>query len=140
MILKKEVDVYWDLNKLRSRLARKKHSNVSKLPHCEDSFHCHFVPASYQTKIWKLSVFPNPVIGSQKDYGWEDDVSCGGYQSVQFSGPTASESLNGLFCTCSSKNLCRANRCICFQQNMPCIELCSCQGEEKCNNPIYISK
>ena len=53
---------------------------------------------------------------------------------VYFDGPMASELLKDLMCSCGVRNICSGTTCICFQCNLPCIDICACNADERCAN------
>ena len=54
---------------------------------------------------------------------------------VFFDGPTASELLTGMICSCSGRNR-RSRDCSCFKSGLQCTNLCSCGDDDGCGIPI----
>ena len=121
-----------NLNLLRVKLA-KKDKPLAKLPPCEASFEEHVKRASWQTKIWMSSHMAQQDVGSPDQHGWKKQDEA--LSPIYFSGPMATELLEDLICSCSSRNRC-TTKCACNQINLGCTELCSCQGNENCGNPM----
>ena len=123
-----------NLNDLRVRLAKRNEQSLSRLPPCEDSLRQHVRRASWQTKIWMRAdqTHCSPSTLSPIGHGWR--VEEGRVVPVYFEGETAAEILDDLVCSCSRRGKCAQN-CSCSQNNLPCIDLCSCKAGDCCTNP-----
>ena len=130
----KEISAHISMDILRAKFAAKRDSSLAKLPPCEDSIKQHIRRASWQVRIWISSHIPKPDLGSPLHHGWRKEENR--LVPVYFEGVSASELLQDLLCTCSVISHCTAASCVCRQNNLPCVELCSCKGEENCGNPL----
>ena len=120
-----------NLNDLRVRLARRNNQSLARLPPCEDSFLQHVKRASWQAKVWMHADLRSPMV-SPVGHGWQKET--GTLLPVFFHGETAAEMLDDLVCSCSKRGKCEAG-CSCSLNGMECIDLCSCEAGEFCNNP-----
>ena len=131
-----EKNAHSNLNRLRLKLVNKKDRSLAKLPPCEASFEEHARRAQWQSKVWMSSHVVKPNIGSPLEHVWER--KSGKLVPVYFKGPMASELLEGLICSCTSRSRC-TNNCSCSQNSLCCTELCTCHGSENCGNPHSVS-
>ena len=133
MTLEKKLSAHHcNLNSLRYKMASTKDTSLARIPPCEDSFKQHVLRSQWQCKIWLSSHITKPDIGSPLSHGWKSTDS--GLQPVLFEGITATELLDDFICSCSVKQAC--STCSCAQQNLPCIEYCTCLAFEHCQNPL----
>ena len=122
----KYTSLHSDLNRLRTKLANVKESQLSRLPPPESAFKQHVLRAMWQAKVWVNALFTNPTNDcSPFDYGWQETAA--GIQPIMYQGPTVTEMLDGLVCNCKGKKRCLTD-CSCSNAGFPCIELCSCLG------------
>jgi len=106
-------------------------SSLIRLPPCEATFKQHELRTSLQTKIWMNAHETRAVIGSPLQYGWKEGKF--GLEPVLFEGQMSSDFLQDLVCTCKGKSVC-SRGCVCFEHNLFCTELCSCQASDLCCN------
>ena len=126
---------HMSMNTLRVKMALEKDLDLARMPPCEPSFLQQTLRSSWQVQLWMASHIPRPELGSPESYGWkrEDDRLV----PVYFTGPMASELLKDLMCSCSTKKKCSSpTSCVCRQQHLPCIELCTCNGDDGCHNML----
>ena len=110
----------------------KKEASLVKLPPCEATFHQHVLRAPVRTYIWKSSQKAQSPVRSPLMFGWENT---GRLVPVFFLGQMSSHFLHDLVCGCKGKSICSSS-CICFEQILSCIDLCSCYGSDICKNAI----
>jgi hypothetical protein len=121
-----------NLNTMRAEMA-KGNTSVARLPPSETSFYHHVKRAAWQTRVWMTSGEAEAEIGSciGEGWRWEDETVV----PVFFDGPTASELLTGLICSCTGRNKCSRD-CSCTKGGLICTDLCSCGDGVGCGNPI----
>jgi hypothetical protein len=123
------------LNALRTKIATSKEVVLSQLPPSEASFKQHVKRAAWQTGIWLSSHIAKPDFGSAEGHGWHKDENHI-LTPVYFEGPTSSELLKGLVCSCAGKKMCKKT-CGCTKGNLSCCELCPCRADgENCHNAL----
>ena len=108
--------------------------SIAKLPPCEAFFNQHVRRASWQTKIWTTARIPKPENAEPASNGWLSKD--GALTPLYFEGPTALDKLKDFYCGCVGKNTCEdEEKCPCHQDSVACLEICRCEGAEKCHNP-----
>lgn len=120
-----------DMNKLRVKVVTGRDASLVRIPPSEAALKQHSFRASLQTRIWTASHVAIPHIPSPLEYGWGKGMNS--LQPVFFEGPMSSDFLQDLVCSCKDKSPCKKS-CVCFEQNLACTDLCSCQGSELCKN------
>ena len=126
------LDCHNDLNKLRFRLSLKNDRSLAKLPPCEDSFRQHVRRTTYQTRIWMNADRGVLDMESPVGHGWENGNT--GLVPTYYTGDTATDILQNLFCNCSGKKPCSAQFCTCVRNGFDCINICECSTSNKCFN------
>ena len=120
-----------DLNRFCVKLTTCKDSSLIRLSPCEAIFKQDVLRTSLQTQIWMNAHKARADIRSPLQYGWIEGKS--GLEPVLFEGQMSSDFLQDLVCTCKWKSVC-SRGCVCFEHNLFCTELCSCQASDLCRN------
>ena len=74
-----------------------------------------------------------PDIGPPFDFGWKKEGAV--LTPILCEGLTTSEVISDLICICKGKDHCVVG-CACFQNGLPCTELCTCAADIECGNAI----
>ena len=116
-----EKNAHSNLSRLRLKLVNKKDRSLAKPPPCEECFEEYESRAQWQTKVGMSSHVTKPNISHPSSSLWRKS---GQLIPLYFKGPIASELLEGLICSCTSRNRC-TNNCLCNQNSLCCTELCN---------------
>lgn len=129
------------LAELRWSMFTNKQALGEKLPPTSGSFIPAVKRANFQALVWSQDNEAKPVIPNPVGHGWS--IEAGVLAPVMCEEPCAPEALLKLIkCSCM-KNRC-SPPCKCLANNMPCTEMCVCNGDETiCDNlypPDYIDE
>jgi len=108
-----------NLNRLRLHLVNKKTRSVAKQ-----------VLRKLQGGLAPVANEGVDVVTCDQAKHWEKWKTC--------SCPMASELLEGIICSCTTRIRC-TNNCSCSQNSLCSTELCTCHGNENCENPHSVS-
>lgn len=131
---RKHATSHTNLNKLRVELTSTKDVALAQLPPCEASFEQHVKRASWQTQVWLASDVGLPEPTPAEGNGWQRDTD-GWLVPTFFEGPTATQMLEELLCTCSGRKRCNRS-CGCQTSGLACCQACPCGGNDMCENPL----
>lgn len=119
---------------LRWSMFTAKQALAEKLPPTRGSLIPALKRANFQALVWSKDDEPNPVIPNPVDHGW--CIEEGVLTPVMCEEPCAPESLLKLVkCSCV-KNRC-SPPCKCLANNLPCTEMCCCNGDKLTCDNLY---
>ena len=113
-----------DVINLRYKLFSTKGLQSQQLPPTRDAPPEHIRRANYQAAIWKRSLETHPESPSPAENGWK---IVNEQLKIDWNGlPPAPDAVLELL-SCSSINKeCANNRCSCFNNRLPCTDVCNC--------------
>lgn len=115
-----------DINKTRKKLFTRT-SSVQRIPPTLDALKQHVKRAIYQgCYIWGQTLIPSPVLPPVTSWGW-CKVNDGLYVPEWITIPEAAKACDELI-RCGCKMGCKKG-CKCKKSNLPCTDLCICEGE-----------
>ena len=125
-----------DAGSLRWKKFKRLSSNqgVDKLPPTSGAFRQHTMRAHLQAAIWAQDMVINPVTPDPCTLGWnmEGDLLVPVLSATQ----AAPEAVAELFqCNCGVSEC--AGRYTCRSHQLPCTELCRCEGNADCSKTNY---
>ena len=107
----------------RRILFTKKNQAIQNIPPTLDALIQHTKRAALQAFIWNKCLERAPVIPQSTEFGWKSIQS--GFEPVWTTLPDVSSHCEELV-SCSCKKRCSI--CKCVKQNLPCTQLCACEG------------
>ena len=116
------------VNDLRRELFIKESKDLEAIPPSSASLHQHVLRASYVAGyLWHQSLLAEPVLPNIEEWGWRlnDSMPIPYWTAL----PEASAAIKELIkCSCNPAKGCKGN-CKCIQTDLPCTELCKCNGD-----------
>jgi len=111
----------------------KDNQGVEKLFPTPGSITEHILRAHLQANIWMQDIVVDPIVPDPITLGWKQ-LDDGIWVPMASKVPPAPEAVVDLIkCSCLSSKC--SGRCSCKMSNLPCTELCKCEGtDESCNN------
>jgi hypothetical protein len=144
LLLRQRSDAWHEQSSVQDKLCSK---HTQLLLHTDFPLHVH-------TKSWRKSedIWPSNKTDSRLNFPsfqpyWRGDpitalASCAFIQifvckelfnTCFLNVASPSDFLQDLVCTCKGKSVC-SRSCVCFEHNLSCTELCSCQASDLCRN------
>ena len=112
-----------DVNDLRYKLFCAKGLQSPQLPPKRDALRKHIRRADYQAAIWKRSLESHPEIPSLAENGWK---IVNEQLKIDWNDLTPSPDAVLELISCSCNKECANNRCSCFNNGLPCTDVCNC--------------
>jgi len=111
----------------------KSNQGVEKLFPTQGCITEHILRAHLQANIWLQDLVARPILLDPTTLGWRQ-LEDGHYVPLVSKVPVAPEAVVELVkCSCVASKC--SGRCSCRAHNLPCTELCRCEGaEDTCNN------
>ena len=124
-----------DVDDLRYKLFCTKGLQSQQLPPTRDTPRKHICRANYQAAIWRRSLESHPEIPSPAENGWKivDEQLKINWNDLP---PVPDAVLELLSCSCNKE--CANNRCSCFNNGLPCTDVCNCT--DVCENKQHLEE
>lgn len=123
---------YTDLNKARHQLFCTRSGNDQTIPPTMDALKQHHMRANFQAAVWKRAHVPIVTPPSPTEHGWildKEEKELSIVWMVQQYVPPELLQLEKCGCTTG----CEGRRCACKAANLPCTDMCRCDG---CGNQL----